>query len=279
MRTCIRQIANGFVVVFGARTAYILAATSKFTAALVLFLTVGVGNSFAQTTIIVMRNATEIVAGSDSKARSPDGSTVTACKVRRVGSIFWSVSGSNSDNLAEMVTFIYKQTRTFHKTVERFSTFVPPKLQIPFDNLRKSSPRDYAWLLRHAAEGINVTFFGMERGIPMVASVAFDLKVDSRKPIIISLRKPPKFYDGAVCPNYKNVCGAATGYYEHIRSDIRAYDWHVDMAPDIRSLIQKEIDTEPVEVGPPIRILKIDRKGPHWIQNGEGCNIGNIPKD
>jgi hypothetical protein len=248
-------------------------------ALVVPLLVLGGANSDAQTTIIVMRNSTEIVAGSDSKSGSFNGTEIT-CKVKRVGEIFWSVAGFNPpDLMKEMVTFIHDQTPTFRGTVERFSDFAPPKLQIAFDNYRISSPKHYKWVLQHPTQGIDTTFFGMEGSIPMVAHVAFNLKTDFAGRIIVSLREPPKIHDGSVCPKNLVACGFATGHYEHIRSELGTYTWHPDIAPDIRSLIQKEIDADPADVGPPIRILRITRDGPRWMQNGEGCALGDIPTE
>ena len=52
-----------------------------------------------------------------------------------------------------------------------------------------------------------------------------------------------------------------------------------DLVQMVGLFIQLEIDDVPEKVGPPITILKIDDTGPRWIQNGESCNIGKIPKD
>jgi hypothetical protein len=121
-------------------------------------------------------------------------------------------------------------------------------------------------------------FFGMEKEMPVVAWVAFLAGEDANGQIKVSVSRVHAD-DALACPEHAPACGFAVGSNKAIRSYMAKNFWGDDLVGDVGRFLQLEIDAVPAEVGPPIRILKIDSDGPHWVQNGEGCNIGDIPKN
>jgi hypothetical protein len=250
--------------------------TERSMVVVLIFLTIAI-NASGQTTIIVMRNSTEIVAGSDSRSTRPDGSATIACKVSRVGDLYWSVSGFTTDsNYKEVVIAARKPNASIRDTVTNFSKLAPNVFQTGFDQLRLKSPNQYKWVAAIAAkEGITVTFFGMQNLTPVVASVVFFTIENSQGRIEVSLGDV-KIHDAPHCSPTNETCGSASGHYELVSAFLENNRFGTDLVPTIRQLIQMEIEAQPGEVGPPIRILKISSAGSQWVQNGNGCNIGKI---
>jgi hypothetical protein len=239
---------------------------------LLFILTTGVSN--AQTSIAVYRNSTEIIAGSDSKQMTPSGRPIVACKVNRIGDLFWSVGGLSA-NYSRVIAEARGSSRSIHETVEQFSKLAPPAFQKGLTELRTSLPKRYPFVMEHARH-ISFIFFGMENNIPVVDNVIFKAEENSKHVVTVSVVSVD-FYDSPICLPTPEICGFAAGITDAIVSYLATHKFGKDLLDDVKRSVQMEIDADPAEVGPPLRILKIDSQGPLWIQNGEGCKVGNVP--
>ncbi len=230
----------------------------------------------ANTTIVVYRNATTIFVAADSKSHP---TTMPLCKIRALGNgIFWAYDGPIGQGYAKTISS--GRGKSIRSTVEAFGKAFPPQMAAGLERLRSRSPERYRDLMGQDNAAIDFSFFGMEGKIPSVAFITFRAHDRGRK-IEVQKVGDAAFFVDRMCPPPTDVCGVPIGYTDAIDAYMaKNPEWMKgDLANTVGKFVQLEIDAEPDWVGPPIRILKIDRKGPHWIQNGEGCNIGNIPKD
>jgi hypothetical protein len=250
---------------------------TKFFFVFMLFLVIS-SNSFARTTVAVYRNKTMVVAGVDSKSSAFNGYTEkSVCKISRSGEMFWSFSGPSSGDYSKMIYDASINSKSFRQTVASFERIAPPIMERSLIQLRRQSPLDYRKFMDGGREMI-FAFFGMERQIPFVSIVDFQA-MEIQDSINVS-KVLERVYDEADCPGGDTVCGNTIGTFKAILSYQSANPtWGDDLIRGVRNLVQLEIDDRPDSVGPPIRILKIDSKGPRWIQSGEGCDTGDIPKE
>jgi hypothetical protein len=243
----------------------------------VMFLIAAVSlSAAAQASIVVFRNSTEIVAGSDSKPGFVNGGGGPECKVDRLGDLFWSVSGLKAD-YSQIVAAAREGDVSIRHTAEKFSMLAPQALQQELMQLRASSPSGYQMFMKQGNGRTEFIFFGMEKETPAVAWVAFVAGEDANGQIRVSVSKVHA-HDDLACPQHAPACGFAAGSNKAIRDYMVKNYWGGDLVEDVGRFVQLEIDAVPAQVGPPIRILKIDGDGPLWVQNGEGCDLGDIPK-
>jgi hypothetical protein len=249
---------------------------ARYAFAVGVFLLASVSTT-AQTSIAVFRNSTEIIAGSDSKqGLFNSGGSAVVCKVNRLGYLFWSVAGLSGDFISNIVATASAHSMSIRHTAEVFASIAPEAFQEALGRLRLSSPNDYATFMIHDHGKIDIIFFGMEgkEKIPVVIRLPFVASEIFRQ-IILVTASPIEAEEAPACMNNATACGFAVGYNRAIASyTVHNPGWGRDLVGDVKRFVQLEIDEVPDNVGPPIRILIIDGKGPHWIQNGEGCDIG-----
>jgi hypothetical protein len=229
----------------------------------------------AWTTIAVYRDRTTVIVAADSKIGAFNGYRErVVCKIYRTGNLFWSLTGLSADYYETLVSEASAKSHSFRGTVEGFESIAPPAMRDGFIKLKITSPLDYKAFMEGKNPGsIDFAFFGMEGKIPFIAIVGFRA-VEIQGVIGVS-KVGDLFYEEPACPDGKSVCGNAIGNFKAILGYQSANPtWSTDLVSGVRKFVQLEIDAVPDAVGPPIRILKIDSKGPRWIQNGEGCDIG-----
>ena len=242
--------------------------------ALSLFLFV-VPDLRAQTSIVVFRTDNAIFAAADSKASSYDKlePTVT-CKFFKSGELFFGISGLYFDGYSEIVTNAGMNLHAIRSSTKNFEKVVLPLLQDALEKMRREYPEKYSGFMRSGKPDIDFIFFGMNRRIPVISAAVFHVQ-ESGTSVTVS-RAGEQFLDGAHCPRSGDViCGVESGNNKAILAyQSKNPDWWKtkNLASLVRKFVQLEIDAVPAHVGPPIRVLKIDAKGRHWIQNGEGCD-------
>lgn len=229
-----------------------------------------------QTAIAVFKNSTEIAAGSDSKIGHLNGPSTTMCKVYRLNNLFWSAAGMVGD-YDKIIKVANQNNASIRSTVEKFTEIAPPILRRGLIKLRATSVPGYKRFMESDRGKFEFIFFGMENGIPIVAKVAFRATEDTEGAIKVSVLLSA-IIDGP-CDLNTIACGFTAGNDKAVWSYLASHQMGDDLVQMVGLFIQLEIDDVPEKVGPPITILKIDDTGPRWIQNGESCNIGKIPKD
>ena len=231
----------------------------------------------AQTSITVFKNSTKIVAGSDSKEGLENGDNATICKTYRLEDLFWSVAGLEGDS--SPIVRVAKHNRTMRKMAEKFSELSLLPFKEGLIKLRVEKPNIYRNFMTNGHGGLDFIFFGMEDGILKIIWVPFVASENTEGEITVSA-SPIQFEDAGACFNGANACGFAIGHNKAMQPEMAKPGWGINLEGSVARFIQLEVDAHPKEVGPPIRILKIDSSGPVWIQHGEGCErLGDIPKE
>ncbi|MGC2108377.1 MAG: hypothetical protein WA655_02605 [Candidatus Korobacteraceae bacterium] len=126
--------------------------------------------------------------------------------------------------------------------------------------LRENEPQFYGdTFKRNGGEFVYLVFAGVDNGIPVAYERGFKIAGD-----------------GTVNPVSNDITPAgATGFFagfnDHIAAYLKAHpNWsHKDTVSTARKLVELEIAAHPDDVGPPISILTIDRKGKwKWVEAG-----------
>jgi len=117
---------------------------------------------------VVLRNSTDIFAGSDSKGNLLGGGSVTMCKVFRARNLFWSLAGVEGD-YERAVTKAFQKRFSIRQGVERFSTIAIRPLQGGLTGFRRNSLAGYERFMQQDGGNLQFIFFGMEKKTPVVA--------------------------------------------------------------------------------------------------------------
>lgn len=225
-----------------------------------------------QTSIAVFKNSTDIFAASDSKGRQPNGDIVSVCKVDRLGNLFWSQAGKYSD-YKPLIRASTKGHSSIRQTVDGFSVSVLPAMKHSLVELRRDDLSDYKHFMQLDGGNTQIIFFGMEKNVPVVASIHFVATEDSKHKINIAVAKDIRDSPTDCHPGVA-ACGFTAGRDAAIRQYMASSERFDLTGAEMNLLIRMEVDADPAHVGLPIRILRIDSDGPRWIQHGEGCHIG-----
>jgi len=224
--------------------------------------------SIGQTTVMVARDSTKIVAGFDSLASDLAGRRVEICKVWRQDQLFWTEAGKRI-GIEDAVIAAKRGTSSIREIVMNFDAAIGSQTERALEFLRKRDINDYNHFMKVDGGSQQYIFFGMQGQVPVIASV----KVRSTEDVLHRIHSDVK-EDIRDSPTSGNGGEAFTGGYD---DDIRRYMAVHQIAisgDEISHLIQLEVDAVPGKVGPPIRILQVDGHGAHWIKNGHGCHIG-----
>jgi hypothetical protein len=275
-----QQVKNGGILAVGAG-AYRAPSLSQIANGLfrLLFLLFLSATAFG-TTVVVLINSGQIVAAFDSKVQFVDRPAEVMCKIDRIENLFWLKTGINLDDRG-VIERAYRRGRSIIETNRILGETMPASIQSSLREFERLQPNEYRLFMTRPKKTVGITLFGMENHIPVVAAIAFAITEIKGGEISIQMTRQESS-DGIKC------CGGdpgrahlfVDGYFDAIIADTnRNPRWGNDFVSDAKRFLQLEIDESPVAVGPPIRIMKIDSKGPRWVQNSEGCDTGNIPKE
>jgi hypothetical protein len=233
----------------------------------------------AQTSIVVFRTDTAIFAGADSKTSPYDQSApAVICKFFKSGDLYFGVTGTYFEEYPQVASSAGMTARAIRSSTKKFEKLILPLLQDAFGRMRKEYPARYEAFMHSGLPDVDFIFFGMNRRIPVISVAVFHVQ-ESGTSVTVSLASE-QFFDGVHCPRSGDViCGVESGNNKAITAyQSKNPDWWKtkNLASLVRKFVQLEIDAVPAHVGPPIRVLQIDARGRHWIQNGEGCDTDGL---
>lgn len=251
----------------------------------------------AQTTIVVRRTPSEIVVGADSRAAHRDRTfdllgqthdTVTyssICKIVVVDNRAFVVAGYIGDpaGRVDVINIGRVALQTAPKIVEAadlYSRTAEGPLRDSLERLRLLDLETYRKLTRgvgaNAKNFSDVAFLAVENGIPTFAARSFITTNDEAKPVSlasVSVNIPNKALP------HKLTVTAMAGHHEEIikyRSDAPFWLKHGNVDGIITLIKIMEAASE--EVGGPIDIIRITKKGAEWIQHKKECpDVQNTP--
>jgi hypothetical protein len=201
-----------------------------------------------QTSVIVYKDSTKIIAGFDSKGRAAHGGDMVMCKVKRLGSLFWLASGKDLDYKPIIVTSKRSRQSSIREIAENFSTIAPQPLKGGLYELRREDPDDYHRLMVLDGGKLQIIFFGMEGKTPTVAVVEITLTEDSKHQINTSV--VTHTYDNP-CQPIDLPCGFTAGNDAAMQQYMAVQPMRYLIESEINYLIQMECRFIPALSGLP----------------------------
>jgi len=232
--------------------------------------------TFGQTSIIGIRVNDRVVVGADSTSVRSDTMTRTEesyCKIGVGDGFFFALAGlyHNVETAFNPYMIIRDSSNlglTIEKKVKRLEEMIEKPLTEILERLRRDSPLEYARRYQ-GGSALQIIFFGVEEGSTFMLAREFVPTATILFPvqIIIFRYKCP-----GDCENGEEIY--KLGESEAIdRFLIKEPDfWKNNPVDAIRKLIELEIADRPLNVGPPIDILQIDKNGARWIQKKKECS-------
>jgi hypothetical protein len=252
--------------------------------AVLLILASSSGNSIHATTIVVARTAHEIVIGADSKVTDAYGGDLKkqACKILQIGNLVFAFEGFTVDRRTGFnVPDIARQalrSRGAATAAEKVSVFTGFLLSRLFDELpsvQKHEREAYHIKFSGGRIFLSIVIAGFERGRPLVFVRNFRVVQIGPERIGVSVLPDDclKNCQGEIVTRFLGETAAIDGL-----PDETAGFWQQGLVDGVRRLIDTEIVARSEYVGPPIDIVRIDKRGVSWIQRKPECTGAHIRK-
>jgi hypothetical protein len=230
----------------------------------------------AQTSIVAARGPNEVVIGADSKRKisefDPSGSLVgvtstLACKIQKANGFYFGCSGPCGElDVASIIVGVSRGPASIQRKVEVLVPLVEDALNNFLTNKSPNARRLYV----NKPTALQLLFVGIQNRVPLILGVDFHYRKSDASAFAAA---------GEI-----RVCGATSDACTHLvigRTDAisnftkkkGSMDYLARVKPvvGVERLIQMEIDEEPDDVGPPIDILRITKRGDTWIRRKRQC--------
>lgn len=244
----------------------------------------------AQTTIVVRRTPSEIVVGADSKVvsrsrtidmfgRAQDTVTYsTSCKIIVVGNRALVASGYlvNDAGLDVVKTgrVALQGVASIDDAADSYRDAIQQPLRDSLEQLRRFDLESYRKSTRNpngeTKDISQVIFVAIENGITKLAARTFVATNDESAPVTLAplnVNIPNKAYPPGLDIT---VLGGHHADIDKYVSD-EPFWRRIGNIAGVRTLIDIMESTDPVDVGGPIDILRLSRKGAEWIQHKQEC--------
>lgn len=230
------------------------------------------------TSIVVLATPDQIIVAGDSLSVSGSSRDYSTCKIIRVGNLFFASSGIGTDTAFDIRKIAREsgQGPTDLETLRRFEAAYFPAFISEMDFLIKTDPDTYRrQVLENGASAI--LFFGFESGHSFFHARAYNH--DLYPPSSVSVKSA---FDcpGSNCPTFRGTrishvfLGRADAITHYL--DIHPPRSERSLALLATKLVQLEISDVPTEVGRPVDVLRVTKKGGCWIKHKKKCG-NDIP--
>jgi hypothetical protein len=229
------------------------------------------------TTIVVVRTPVDVSIAADSLGTfSNHVGTVTegpVCKIYQSGATFLGVAGIDNDpttkfSVAESALPARRDGWPLSRQMDAAEIALIKALRSEAAYLKAHDPVNFGKLTARDIGGVQIIFVGLEGGVP--SAVGEQLTVSDVGSTISVIRASRQQCPGSDCPN---------GVYTFELGSHAAIDRYLSLQGTrsfsgselAKTLVQLEIDARTPGVGGPIDLLRINAKGPEWIQQKAGC--------
>jgi len=242
----------------------------------------------------VLRNRNEIVIGTDSKrllvAKEDlsDAQSELACKIVQADNIFVASAGvegivsykqRGQAQVATDLTEIMKKAAlgegSFADKADALSKAARDAL-LRIGEWSKNKMPDFYEKMFRGRELLQVVMAGLENETPAIIVMAFESSISPSGELNINVESRP--CPGTACPS---------GFVYILLGEHNDIDRYLPTDPEllkkdpvdvIRKLIEVEVTSEPLTVGPPVDILRITKGGAEWIQEKNTCVDPSLSK-
>lgn len=227
------------------------------------------------TAVFVIRTPNEIVVAADSRSVSgndtPDPEPI--CKIRRFSDAYIVVNGISKDTPSGYDVFSSLNVASQRKglladKIAAFEPLVKRPLEKALNRLKREEPIAFK---RNAIEiaPLGINFFGLERGVLVLYNRRFVVSLLPNNEVSVNIERHG--CPSADCPD--GIAFVTVGAAEFKERFARENPNFLkgDLVEAARKFVQMQIDTKVVDVGPPIDILQITKRGAKWIQKKPEC--------
>lgn len=228
-------------------------------------------NPVVGTAIVAVRTPNEVVVAADSKATYA-GTTQTEshCKINQEGNIFFTSAklvgdDKNKFSAANIARQAIRQGGTLRDILIRFEKMVAVPLY-NFSFSIKENNLDLYYQISGGESVLDVVFCGIENNSPLLMYRTFMPAFPPDEPSLQGERGEIRNDDkpAFICLGHTRPLGPFLQTHpDYLR--------RVGLVNAVRNLIQIAIDDDPKFVGPPITILRVDRRRATWIQKSPAC--------
>lgn len=226
---------------------------------------------------MVVRTANEIVIGADSKVTDTYGNAVDkqACKIIQVGNLAVAMEGFETDrqngfsvpDIAKTALQL-KPAATATEKVSIMTGFLVSKLFAELMEVQRREPDSYNKKFAGGRAFLKVVVTGFEKAQPLVFVRSFRAVQFDQKNIGVTVLPDDCLNDcrGDIVTRLLGETEAIDGLPEETPGF-----WQQGLVNGARRLVETEIAARSEFDGPPIDILRLDKKGAHWLQRKPQC--------
>ena len=203
------------------------------------------------------------------------GEAANGCKILSSNGVYFGIariwgSPAQGFTVASFAAEALHSNSDLASRVTHFETLLVPPLERLLMALKATDPRRFQRELE-GQSAVDTLFVGFEDGHPDLLLRSFIVCNGASQSIAVRIRREACSRNCS-----EELAYVALGQHEAIDKALAENPqyWKIGFAEAIRKLINLEITTKPGFVGPPISILKIDKYGPRWIEQGACPNIG-----
>src|SRR6185295_7706134 len=173
-------------------------------------------------------------------------------------------------DVASIIVRSSRQPGSIQRKVEILVPLVEEALNDFLSNKSPNALQRYA----NSPTALQLLFVGIQDQVPLILGVDFHYR-KSRSSIMVQAG------DTQICASERDGCNylaiGRTGAIANFTKKQGSMDSlaRVPRVVGVERLIQMEIDDEPDDVGPPIDILRITRRGVQWIKRKPQCERSN----
>jgi hypothetical protein len=219
-----------------------------------------------QTSIVAARGPNEVVIGADSKRKisefDPKGSLVgvtstLACKIQKANGFYFGCSGPCGE--LDVASIIVRASRG-PVSIQRKVEILVPQVEEALNKFISNKSPNALRLYVNKPTALQLLFVGIQNRVPLILGVDFHYRQSDTAVFVEA---------GEI-----RICGATSDACTHLvigRTDAisnfsrkkGSMDFLARAKPavGVERLIQMEIDDEPDDVGPPIDLLRITKRG------------------
>jgi hypothetical protein len=229
------------------------------------------------TSIVGIRTPDAVVIAADSQLTIKGGAqpeTQRVCKIFQAGKAFFTLTGFYKDpdrgfDITGLVPAILDQRLPLATAADHTAAGVAEALRRELQRLRKEAPEVFGRLFP-SREGrvLRIFYAGFEGDTPVTVLTLFTYAVTPAGEVTVGSQS-------STCPG---SCTADSATY-YLLTDRRVIDDYLatgkyqSRSPEetAKLFVELTIAAHLPDVGPPVDVLRIDRKGAAWVERKEEC--------